>query len=62
MAISLNTFQQTLDTSKVQGFIKLSQGGGVESYGGASSPDISASTASRLPRRTTMSGASSTRA
>lgn len=35
MAISLDTFQRTLDTSKLQGFVKLSEdGAGVKSVGG----------------------------
>lgn len=35
MAISLDTFQRTLDTSKLQGFVKLSEdGSGVKSVGG----------------------------
>lgn len=35
MAISLETFQRTLDTSKLQGFVKLSEdGAGVKSVGG----------------------------
>ena len=35
MPISLDTFQHTLDTSKIQGFVKLSEGGdAVKSYGG----------------------------
>lgn len=35
MPISLDTFQHTLDTSKIQGFVKLSDGGdAVKSYGG----------------------------
>ena len=35
MPISLDTFQHTLDTSKVQGFVKLADGGSaVKSYGG----------------------------
>lgn len=35
MPISLDAFQRTLDTSKIQGFVKLSDGGdAVKSYGG----------------------------
>ena len=34
MPISINDFQNTLDSSKIQGFVKLSGDGAVKSYGG----------------------------